>query len=724
MRNKKFIASVLVAGLTVTSFTCGCNVSESSAETTDAALAAEAGDILAADEVALERNIASNPIGGLDTDGNLIYGGDPAIMVDGDTVYLYTGHDVSTDAQVAAAQYAITEWICYSTQDLMNWNYEGPILNANTGISWKNLNDSAWAAQTVKHYDKEAGKDKYYFYYCTWDKTSKGKQSIGVAVSDSPTGPFVDKGEPIVKGTDTEPQSSDWNDIDPTVWIETDSEGVEHRYLAWGNSKFYVCEMNEDMLSVKDLNGDGKITCGTSSKDADIIEKPVQAYTEAPWLYRRQDENGNYYGDYYLFYACNWREQSGYATTDNLLDGELKFGSVIMPPNATSNTSHMGVFDFKGKTYFLYHNGALPGGNGYRRIANLAELKFNEDGSVAPVPETASGIFGNTCVIYTNSGKTLSHATWVNTLSDGDYPINLKVGSGLGENSDDAEWLIMDGKADQDKTAYVSIQSENKPGLYITASSSSKVMLSQDTDGSADTAKKQTFRTVKGLDDANGVSFESVAYPGNYLTILNGNLVLADGSDKVAATFYMGIDENDTSLRSIAATLSKNQFHVGDKVDTKNVKVTAAYANGTSKSVSGFSSNAANIDTSKTGKQTLVITYTEGSITKSTYVEISVVAKAVKVKNLKAKVSGKKIKTVKLTWKKAADAKGYEVYYSKKKSKGYQYIREASGTSCTYTDTDKVLKTGKTYYFSVRYYKKFNGRTEYSPYATVKVKIK
>lgn len=39
--------------------------------------------------------------------------------------------------------------------------------------------------------------DKYYLYYCSWDKS--GKQSIGVAVADSPTGTFVDIGEPLVR---------------------------------------------------------------------------------------------------------------------------------------------------------------------------------------------------------------------------------------------------------------------------------------------------------------------------------------------------------------------------------------------------------------------------------------------------------------------------------------------------------------------------------------------
>ncbi|MFR0848334.1 MAG: hypothetical protein ACLSG9_10575 [Eubacterium sp.] len=67
----------------------------------------------------------------------------------------------------------------------------------------------------------------------------------------------------------TEPETSGWNDIDPTAWIETDSKGVEHRYLAWGNGKLYVCELNEDMVSIKDLNGDGKITATEKDTNGD-----------------------------------------------------------------------------------------------------------------------------------------------------------------------------------------------------------------------------------------------------------------------------------------------------------------------------------------------------------------------------------------------------------------------------------------------------------------------
>lgn len=341
----------------------------------------------AATEITLAKSQYTNPIGCVDNNGNRIYGGDPSVLVDGDTVYLYVGHDNSTDSEVNRAIYNMDSWICYSTKDMKNWKYEGPIMKADKGsVTWASTDTSAWAAQVAKHKNPNTGKDRYYLYYCTWDATSQGKQSIGVAVADKPTGPFKDIGKPLVKGTLTTPQSSNWDDIDPTVWVDTDSKGVEHRYLAWGNSRLYICELNEDMISVKDINGDGKITCGESSKKADILYRSgsLTMYTEAPWIYRRQDAKGNYYGNYYLFYASQWREKMAYVTTSDLMNGKWSDRQVIMSPTATSNTNHMAVFDFKGKTYFVYHNGSLPKGNGYRRSPCIRELTFKEDGSVVP----------------------------------------------------------------------------------------------------------------------------------------------------------------------------------------------------------------------------------------------------------------------------------------------------------------------------------------------------
>lgn len=496
-------------------------------------------------ETTISKTEVSNPIGGY-VNGNLMYGGDPAVLVDDDTVYLYTGHDTATNEA-----YKILEWMCYSTKDLKNWNYEGVVMKADkASIPWASTGTDAWAGQVAKY------KGKYYLYHCTWDATSSGKQSIGVAVADKATGPFKDIGKPLVKGTDTNPQSSDFNDIDPTIYIETDSKGVEHRYLAWGNGKYYICELNEDMISVKDLNNDGKITCGTSASSADIIEQsPITAkdggYTEAPWLYRRTDASGKPTGPYYLFYAMNWREEMAYSTTNDLLNGSWTFGKQLMPPAATSNTNHMAVFDFKGKTYFIYHNGSLPGGSGFRRNACIAEVHFNADGSIQPIPETAIGITGaEPYVLYTDTGAMISHENFTNSSGDGEYPYTMVgVGTYFQPKDEDRNWAIVAGKSDPSKDSYVSIQSENKPGLYLTVNDNNTVSLAQDYKykaqndqiiSDADTAKAQTFRTVKGLTNTEAISFESIAKPGYYLCIDGGSLMVKALEDcDSSADFYL-----------------------------------------------------------------------------------------------------------------------------------------------------------------------------------------
>lgn len=498
-------------------------------------------------EVFIDVSEGHNPLVGYNESGEHIYGGDPSVLVDGDTVYLYTGHDLSSDREVKNAIYNIPEYLCYSTKDMKTWTAEGSIFElSKQNVKWANDSSTAWAAQMAKHYNEEKGKDMYYLYFCTWDRTSRGKQSIGVAVSESPTGPFEDIGKPLVSGLVTNPESNAWNDIDPTIWIDTDENGEEHRYMAWGNSKFYICELNEDMISVKDINGDGKITCGDEGDSADIInhQSGLNSFTEAPWIYRRQNENGEYYGDYYLFYAHGWHEKMAYATTDDLMNGNWNFGSTLMMPTATSNTNHMAVFDFNGKTYFVYHNGSLSGGNGYRRSACIAELHFDDAGKVEAIAETAAGLNGTifTITLRDDEKSILSHENFLNSSNSNDYPIlDVKVGINIGNYEPDEEWVIVQGKSEPANGAYISIQSENKPGLYITANEDGSVTLAQDTTMETDNDSTQTFHTVEGLDGDGGVSFESASQPGMYLTIQDGVLCLTDGSDATKCVFDIKI---------------------------------------------------------------------------------------------------------------------------------------------------------------------------------------
>lgn len=103
----------------------------------------------------ITKSTQGNPILGFDAAGKTLYAGDPAAYVEGDTVYLYAGHDTST-----GDSYVMPEWVCYTSKDMKNWEYKGPIMSA-TDVSWRSNDTSAWASQVIKH------NGKYYLYFCT-----------------------------------------------------------------------------------------------------------------------------------------------------------------------------------------------------------------------------------------------------------------------------------------------------------------------------------------------------------------------------------------------------------------------------------------------------------------------------------------------------------------------------------------------------------------------------
>ena len=502
--------------------------------------------------VSVVKSTLGNPIAGFDDEGNLTYGGDVAPLVvkenGKEKMYIYVGHDNPGNVD----RYVIPEWLCYSSENLTDWTYEGVIMDAyKSTIPWAANNGvDAWASQAIEH------NGKYYFYFCTFGNTevSNGRSCLGVAVSDSPTGPFVPyvaegktENEPLVNGNALglpDAGRSHW-EIDPTVWIETDENGEEHIYLNWGNTVNMTCELNPDMVSVKDISGDGEIT------KADFVQTAFNdfgantayhCYTEAPWLYRRKNADGDYYGDYYLFFAEGWRETYAYATTDNLIGGKWNYKGRIMQANATANTSHGGVVDFGGKTYFVYHNGSLQVGSGYRRVANIQELVFNEDGSITEMEELSTGVSGWSTSIIAGTGEYIGHEYFINPQNDASYPITKDVTAGA-SSGNDTKWELELGKADKNNASYVSIQSLNKPGLYI-AEKDGDIVLTQDALGMTDMDKKMTFITRQALNgNDNMVSFESVSAPGKYLTVSGGKLILSAAPDSEASSFRFDNDK-------------------------------------------------------------------------------------------------------------------------------------------------------------------------------------
>ena len=290
---------------------------------------------------------------------------DPAPLVYDGTMYVYTGHDEDN-----ADFFWMQEWRVYSTKDMVNWQDHGSPL-ALESFSW--ADDRAWAGQTIER------DGKFYWYICAHSKISKG-MAIGVAVSDSPTGPFRDAiGKPLF-------ENGSWDHIDPTVMIDDDGQA----WLMWGNPQCYYLKLNRDMISYSGELGRLDMTeeafGGPIMSKREKGKKYKDSYTEGPWLTKRN-------GTYQLLYAAGGVPEHISYSTASSPTGPWKYAGEIMPLSDTKSfTNHCGVADFNGHSYFFYHTGKLPKGGGFGRSVAVEEFKYNADGSFPTILPTDEGV--------------------------------------------------------------------------------------------------------------------------------------------------------------------------------------------------------------------------------------------------------------------------------------------------------------------------------------------
>ena len=212
--------------------------------------------------------------------------------------------------------------------------------------------------------------------------------SIGVAVSDSPTGPFKDAiGKPLI-------QNGSWSNIDPTVCIDDDGQA----YMYWGNGSLFYVKLNKDMISysgeivtipqsVETFGGSrGARGAGAPGAQAAPAVENKDAYVEGPWFYKRNKL-------YYMMFAgmSKGTETLSYSTSTGPT-GPWKYqGKIMVDQKLNSFTNHGGIIDYKGNSYVFYHSGMLPQGGSYGRAACVEQFTYNADGTIPAVTATREG---------------------------------------------------------------------------------------------------------------------------------------------------------------------------------------------------------------------------------------------------------------------------------------------------------------------------------------------
>lgn len=132
----------------------------------------------------------------------------------------------------------------FSSEDMVEWKDEGVILDLSKGdVAWADTkNCYAWAPAI------ERKNGKYYFYFCGRDK-STNQQAIGVAVADSPTGPFVAKEEPLMTKAACEGAGGKLSQaIDPAIYTDEET-GDSYMLFGNGGNGYNIVKLNEDMVS-------------------------------------------------------------------------------------------------------------------------------------------------------------------------------------------------------------------------------------------------------------------------------------------------------------------------------------------------------------------------------------------------------------------------------------------------------------------------------------------
>jgi hypothetical protein len=169
-----------------------------------------------------------------------------------------------------------------------------------------------------------------------------------------------------------------------------------------GNGEFRIAKLRANMVELEE-----QLTLATMSQ--------LQYFKRGPWMFKR----GN---TYYLMYSGSPSNRNGgdellYATGSNP-KGPWDYKGSLMDPSGTGDTSQGSITQFNNKWYLFYHNAKLSGGNGALRSVCVAELFFNEDGTIQKVIQTPAGVAQN--------GPNLNTGSLDSTFGAGNYMVQEK----------------------------------------------------------------------------------------------------------------------------------------------------------------------------------------------------------------------------------------------------------------------------------------------------------
>ena len=311
-----------------------------------------------------------------------IYTADPSAHYFNGKIYIYPSHDI--DAGEAfddlGSHFAMEDYHVISMDSIDS-------KAADNGVAL-HVDDVPWAQQQMWAPDANEKDGKFYLFFPA--KDYEGIFRIGVAISDSPTGPF--KAEPkAIKGSFS---------IDLAVFKDDDGAYYMSFGGLWGGqlqrwrtgvfnadqpespTAFLPADDEPALLPLVAKMTDDLLEFDETPKALEILDKNGnlllsgdndRRFFEAAWLHKHN-------GKYYFSYSTGDTHFICYAIGDSPYGPFTYTGRILNP--VVGWTSHHSVCEIEGKTYLFYHDSSLSKGVTHLRSVKVAEIEYRKDGSI------------------------------------------------------------------------------------------------------------------------------------------------------------------------------------------------------------------------------------------------------------------------------------------------------------------------------------------------------
>lgn len=285
---------------------------------------------------------------------------DPEGIIYGDTYWIFPTWSQPYEEQ--------TFFDCFSSKDLVNWTRHRSIIDT-TEVKW--ARKAMWAPAVISK------DNKYYLFFSANDVHQGEMGGIGVAVADSPEGPYKDLlGKPLINGIINGAQPID-------QFVFRDDDGTYYMYYGgWGHCN--MVKLNDTFTGIESFDD------GTYFK-----EVTPEKYVEGPFMFKR---DGKYY---FMWSEGGWTGPDyavAYAIADSPFGPFHREAKILQSdPAIGTGAGHHSVLHPDGENYYIvYHRHPLGSTDGNCRVTCIDRMEFDAEGRIRPIKMTVEGVEAHT----------------------------------------------------------------------------------------------------------------------------------------------------------------------------------------------------------------------------------------------------------------------------------------------------------------------------------------